>query len=61
MAWTNKTKTASISTNGTKISTESPSEKILTPDLCQIIVGQYEDQILIFKAANSDWILKTKI
>ncbi len=62
MAWTNKTKIAApSSTLKTKVAQQGDSLEIQTPDGHQILVGESEDQVLVYQDGFNNWSLKTKI
>lgn len=44
----------------TKIPQKGSDERILTPDLFEILVGENEDQILLYQRDFSFWNLKGK-
>lgn len=50
MPWTNKT----------KVMQSGNEEEILTPDLEQILVGDGEDEVLIYQEAYTNWSQKTR-
>lgn len=50
MSWTNKA----------KVPQGGEEEEILTPDLEQILVGDGEDEVLIYQEAYSNWSDKTR-
>lgn len=43
-----------------KIASSELEKEILTPDLFQILVGENEDQILIYEEGFDHWNLKAK-
>lgn len=51
MAWSTKA----------KIPQDGNEERILTPDSQIILVGESEDQTLLYQEAFQNWSLKTKI
>lgn len=62
MAWTNKSKTDESGdyTNKRKVSATLFRGRLLTPDHCQVLVGESEDEIMIWQAYLENWGMKSK-
>lgn len=62
MSWTNKSKTDESGdwTNKNKISATLFRGRLLTPDSNQILVGESEDEIMIWQAYLENWAMKSK-
>ncbi len=61
MSWNVKTKNDAAGTTATKIEQQGDDEKIVTPDGEDILVGENEDEVLLYQEEFNNWGIKTKI
>lgn len=59
-SWSSKSKETTSWSNKTKTVQESEDEEITTPDGQQILVGESEDQVLVYVLGVDTWTVKSK-